>query len=424
MEELVMWMSRLGLGGMLVLAAALLTGACAPAAPSVDYRRELPAGTLALVKIAPDQYPDFHVDPASLPNVRASVRNSLAYLNRPSSRNAAFYPYLDISHDRAVATLTALDDLIGQELNPGPPDVNRLAARIVERFDVYKSIGGPLSDNSGNSGKVLFTGYYTPICDASPTRTGDYIYPLYKRPADLIRDENTGVVSGRKLADGKIVPYYTRREIESGNVLAGDELVWLKSRWLAYVVTVQGSAELRMPDGTLTSIGFSGDNGYDYTSPRARMLADGVISADQYTLSGLGKYFQEHPQDIDKYLSANDRYVFFTYRSGGPFGSLNVPVTAMATIATDKPAISHDIYPRAMPAFLDVAIPSASGGFTPFRGFMMDQDTGGGIRASGRCDIYMGTGEQAEQIAGRQLQEGALYYIAIKPQFMAAPPSP
>jgi membrane-bound lytic murein transglycosylase A len=70
-----------------------------------------------------------------------------------------------------------------------------------------------------------------------------------------------------------------------------------------------------------------------------------------------------------------------------------------------------------MPAFLDVPIPNPAGGFQPYRGFMLDQDTGGGIRASGRCDIYMGIGPQAEQLAGRQLQEGALYYIAIKPQF-------
>jgi membrane-bound lytic murein transglycosylase A len=214
------------------------------------------------------------------------------------------------------------------------------------------------------------------------------------------------------------VPYYTRKQIESTDVLHGDELVYLKSRFLAYVVTIQGSALLRMPDGTLNSVGFAGDNGYDYTSPRARMLQDGAITPEQYTLNGLQTYFQQHPQDMDKYLWDDQRDVFFTPRNGGPFGKLNVPVTPMATIATDKPPAGHDIYPRAMPAFLDVQIPSPAGGFTPFRGFMMDQDTGGGIRASGRCDIYMGIGDQAEQLAGRQLQEGSLYYIAIKPQYV------
>ena len=78
---------------------------------------------------------------------------------------------------------------------------------------------------------------------------------------------------------------------------------------------------------------------------------------------------------------------------------------AIATIATDK-----SVYPRAMPAFLNVGIPGKSG----YRGYMMVQDTGGAIRAAGRADIYMGTGPGAEEVAGRQLNEGELYYIAVK----------
>jgi membrane-bound lytic murein transglycosylase A len=49
---------------------------------------------------------------------------------------------------------------------------------------------------------------------------------------------------------------------------------------------------------------------------------------------------------------------------------------------------------------------------------MLDQDTGGGIRASGHCDLYMGSGPQAEQLAGREMATGELYYLAIKPGLM------
>jgi membrane-bound lytic murein transglycosylase A len=52
---------------------------------------------------------------------------------------------------------------------------------------------------------------------------------------------------------------------------------------------------------------------------------------------------------------------------------------------------------------------------------MLDQDTGGGIRASGRCDIYMGIGDEAEQLAGKELATGKLYYLAIRPELMGAP---
>jgi membrane-bound lytic murein transglycosylase A len=93
---------------------------------------------------------------------------------------------------------------------------------------------------------------------------------------------------------------------------------------------------------------------------------------------------------------------------------LNVPVTSFRSIATDK-----SVYPRAMPTFLTVPIPVGESGATrPFRGFMLDQDTGGAIRAAGRCDIYMGVGEIAERIAGHEQHEGQLYYLAIKPQYV------
>jgi membrane-bound lytic murein transglycosylase A len=190
--------------------------------------------------------------------------------------------------------------------------------------------------------------------------------------------------------------------------------VWLTDRFDAYVITVQGSARLRLNNGQIYEVGYAGNNGYEYLSPGRKMLDDGVISKQQLTLRGLRNYFASHPEAMDKYLTLNDRYIFFTERPGGPFGSLNVPVTPFATIATDK-----SVYPRAMPAFLAVSMPTTSGSVAPFRGFLLDQDTGGGIRASGRCDIFMGIGAGAEALAGEELTTGELYYLAIKPELVS-----
>ena len=173
---------------------------------------------------------------------------------------------------------------------------------------------------------------------------------------------------------------------------------------------------------------FRSFNGYDYVSPGEAMLADGAIKKEQYSSRGLKEFFQQNPAVMNKYLWKNNRYVFFKPTTGGPYGSLGVPVTSLASIAVDK---KHDpkrnIYPRAMPVFLAVPIPLNETGVTAdFRGFMLDQDTGGAIRAAGRCDIYMGIGEQAEKVAGQQLHEGELFYIALKdkyiPQYL--PPAP
>jgi membrane-bound lytic murein transglycosylase A len=268
---------------------------------------------------------------------------------------------------------------------------------------VYQSIGAP-DPNTGNyTGDVLFTGYFTPTYDASPVRTGAFQWPLYKRPADLVTDAE-GEHANRKMPDGSLAPAYTREQIEQQHVLDGEEFVWLPDRFAAYIITVQGSARLRMPDGSVLEVGYNGNNGYPYVGIGKQMVVDGVITHDQLSLQGMKNYFARHPEAMDHYLPMNARTVFFTERKGGPFGSLNQPVTPFATVATDK-----TIFPRAMPVFVVAPLPTPQG-MTNFRGLMFDQDTGGAIRAAGRCDIYMGLGDQA----GRELNVGQLYYLAVK----------
>ncbi|MCP4250923.1 MAG: murein transglycosylase, partial [bacterium] len=118
------------------------------------------------------------------------------------------------------------------------------------------------------------------------------------------------------------------------------------------------------------------------------------------------------PNEIRYYTNRNPRYVFFDQRAGGPFGSLNEPVTPYRTIATDK-----QVYPRAAVAFLQTRLPGYEGGRIVEHGyhaFALDQDTGGAIRAPGRCDVFMGTGDLVAALAGRTMAEGKLYYIFIK----------
>ena len=226
-------------------------------------RRRFPKEKLALRKIGPDQYPDFAAALASMniDDLRRAVDHSLEYFSRPGS--ARGYPYLDIPHDRAKASLLAFQAVIERL-----PQSSEFNAVIAKTFDVYQSIGAPNPGGTGYSNRVLFTGYFTPTYDASLRRGGRYQWPLYKRPADLVADA-TGEHEGRRATDGSMAPYLTRQQIESG-ALGGGELVWLTSRWNAYVITVQGSGRLRLPDGRIDEVGYSGTNGYDYTSPGDR----------------------------------------------------------------------------------------------------------------------------------------------------------
>ncbi|MCX5670748.1 MAG: 3D domain-containing protein, partial [Planctomycetota bacterium] len=60
----------------------------------------------------------------------------------------------------------------------------------------------------------------------------------------------------------------------------------------------------------------------------------------------------------------------------------------------------------------------------PFTGFLLDQDSGGAIRAPGRSDVYLGIGPEAGELAGRAQNEGKLYYIFLKPGARTTPALP
>ena len=399
--------ARCSVGGLLALGFSL-TGCqqqqeqlqpWRPPEVGTEYGRPLGPGELALRKIGPADYPDFSPGFYNAENLAVAIGHSLAYLAKPSSRR--YFPYGDITHARAVASLEAFRELTGRVAS-----AEELDAAIRRDFDVYQSVGWD------HKGAVYFTGYYCPIFDGRQQRDAVYRYPLYRLPDDLIKDDE-GRILGRRLADGSVKPrYFTRGEIEQGHILDGLEIAWVADPFQAYVITVQGSAKLRLEDGSLFEIGYAGNNGHEYSSVGLRLVSDGVIERDDLSLQTLLRFFAEHPDQIDAYCHTNDRYVFFQETTGGPFGSINVPVIPFRSIATDK-----EVFPRACLAFVDTVVPTPTDGGVrqaAFGSFVLDQDTGGAIRAAGRCDIYMGEGPSAEALAGRAGAEGRLYYLFLK----------
>jgi membrane-bound lytic murein transglycosylase A len=350
----------------------------------------LPPGELALKKITdPSQIPDYTKSFSDMDGLLEAIINSLNYMAKPSSKK--FYPYGGITHEQAVRTLQELKKLVASGLSPG-----QMNAVLRERFDTYISVG------CDDQGTVLFTGYYTPIFDGSSMRTDRFQYPLYKPPADLLKDPD-GTILGQRGPDGQIRQYPSREDIQYSNTLAGNELVWLSDPFEVYIAHVQGSAKICMPSGQLETVGYAANNGWEYQRIVQKMIADGKLSDKNINLKAMIDYFKAHPDEVDMYVNKNPRFVFFRSEKGDPRGSLNEPVIPFRTIATDK-----TIYPRAMFALVSVDLDRPVG-------FALDQDTGGAIRAAGRCDVYMGVGDHAAELAGGTYREGRLYYLFIKP---------
>jgi membrane-bound lytic murein transglycosylase A len=386
---------------LLLSTTIIIIGCRAPLKKAVapQYDKPLLPGQPALRKITnPSEIPDFTLACFDVEGLKPSVERSLNYLSKPSSKG--FFPVCDINHQMAVDSLKEFLMLLDSGMKGSDLD-----ATIRDRFDVYMSVG--CDDN----GTVLFTGYYTPIFEGSFTESSQFKYPLYQQPDNLVKDPN-GVVLGRRMADGSIIPYPPRAVIEDAMMLIGKELVWLADPFEAYIAHIQGSAKVRLPDGNLVTVGYVAHNGHEYRSISQALIRDGKILGSQLSLATIIKYFKEHPDEVSRYTRLNPRYIFFGKQEGDPRGSLNEPVTPMRTIATDK-----SIFPRGSLTFISTTLPRKENGnvvLRPYSGFMLDQDTGGAIRAAGRCDVYMGVGDTAGELAGQTYQEGKLYYLFLK----------
>lgn len=388
----------IGLGIIIVACAG-----CPPKAKPVedvqkpfDFNTPVPPGQVALYKLTdPREFPDFSEGFEHKAGLEQSVNYSLEYLSKKSSE--LYFPYLDINHDRAVRSCHAFLDVL--KTSSSPQDFDQ---KVKAQFDIYKSRG------SQDTGRVLFTGYYCPIFDCRLQSDSVFKYPLYRKPPDLVYNESTSMY--QRMTGG---PFYTRGEINRGAINGkGLELCYLRDQFEVYIVTVQGSGKLRKADGTMLEIGYAGDNGYNYTSIGQDLVNRGVIKPEELSLDGLIDFFRRNPQELTV-LDKNQRYVFFTERPGGPFGCLNVPVTPFYSIATDK-----SIYPRAGVAYMMNILPARDGSGAiqkyKYAGFACDQDRGNAIRAAGRCDVFLGTGKEVGQLAGRTYDEGKLYYIYVK----------
>ncbi len=378
---------------------ALLSGGCTTTRPVVpDYGRALPEGAAALLKLGPNERkPDLAVTWTERADLLPALERSIQWTRLEYAQQ--FFPMAGISHPRALRSLERFRELLETAESGSEFD-----ARILAEFDWFKSAGW-----NGEGGGVLFTGYFTPILDGRLARDAVYTEPLYALPDDLEKGAD-GTILGQRTGEG-LAPYPTRRTIEASGMLAGRdlELAWLHDPLDAFIAHVNGSAFIRLQDGSLYRLGYSGKNGQPYSSLGAELIKNGEVSAEDMSLSAIRRWARLNPAKIDEYIAANDSYVFFTPIEGNPRGSLNVEATAERTLATDK-----RLFPRGALVYVETSRADPAAAIAPPGKMMLDQDTGGAIRTAGRGDIYFGIGEDAERRAGSTRAEGQMYYLFLR----------
>jgi membrane-bound lytic murein transglycosylase A len=256
----------------------------------------------------------------------------------------------------------------------------------------------------------FLTGYYEPVVEGSRVLTDDFKVPLYGRPRDLVHMgrkrkaesfPNTGRVV-RRISRGKYVPYFDRAAIEDGALATRQlEIAYLKDANDLLFIQIQGSARIRLTDGSLLRVNYDSHNGHPYTPVGRILIERNIIAREDMSMDRIRKWMAENPDGGKELRRQNKSYVFFRL-TGLPEneearGAQGVPLTASRSIAVDR--VLH-VY--GTPFFVGAELPIESeASTTKFRKLMIAQDTGSAIVGPARADIYFGSGEDAGRIAGR-----------------------
>ena len=271
--------------------------------------------------------------------------------------------------------------------------------------------------NLDGSDEGLITGYYEPLLKGSRTPSQQYRYPLYAPPDELlvidlgdVYPELKNLQLRGRLEGRKVVPYYSRAEIEKAPAsLKGRELLWVNDQVELFFLQIQGSGRIALENGEILRVGYADQNGHPYQSIGKLLVQHGELPIEKASMQGIKQWGQQNPDKLTELLHQNSRYIFFREFSNnlsGPLGALGVSLTAGRSLAIDPHAM-----PQGAPVFLSTTWPNSN---KPLNRLMVAQDTGSAIKGGVRADFFWGFGPEAASHAGKMKQKGKMWVLLPK----------
>lgn len=350
-------------------------------------------------------------DDGSGESLKEAVKNSIIYYERLPAKRRFKFGEEKYTPRQMIASLKFF--LQTREEAKGPQDFKR---KINKRFHVFESIP--------RKGDGLFTGYFEPLLEGRRKPKAGFTSPVFEKPKDLVEihlRRFSSRLPKRKLVGrlqgGKLVPYFSRAEIQSrGKPLKKRAMV------LAYVnevdlffLQIQGSGTVIFPDGEEMKINYQASNGHAYRSLGAEMVKRGIMEREEVTMQTIRTYLRENPEVVRPLLFTNPSYVFFRKVDAGPYGNIQVPLTPGRSLALD-----HRLFPKGALIYLmtEQPIEGETEKTQTLNRFMLVQDTGGAIRGHARGDVFWGMGEKASWLAGHMKFPGKLIFLVAKKQYL------
>jgi membrane-bound lytic murein transglycosylase A len=266
----------------------------------------------------------------------------------------------------------------------------------------------------------LFTGYCVQEVRASRKRGGAYQHVFYARPKDLvmvdlsrfIKDARGRRIWGRVDGKGELVPYPTRQEIRQGALDGrGLELLYADSAIDVLFAHIEGTAKVRLDDGSEIWLGFAGKNGRAFRGVGGVLKAMGAFQPPATgTMQDIRAWLEANPARFDEIADQSPAYVFFQEsKRAGAIGSQMVVLTPQRSLAIDRAFVAFGT-----PIWIDTRAPLPRTGAIQWRRLVIAQDTGGAILGAVRGDIYWGDDAGAADVGGRTGSKGRYWFLLPK----------
>lgn len=277
--------------------------------------------------------------------------------------------------------------------------------------------------NADGSREGMITGYYEPLLQGSRKRSKQARHPVYGVPDDLltidlgaVRPDLAGQRLRGRLEGRKIVPYWSRAEIEAGRAPRERVLLWVDDPVALFFLQIQGSGRVELPDGKRVRLGYADQNGHPYRSIGRVLIERGEMTLENASMQGIQDWARANPARLRELLDENPSFVFFRElpnTGGGPIGALGVPLTPQRSLAVDRRTV-----PLGAPLWLATTHPTSA---RPLNRLMVAQDTGGAIRGPVRGDYFWGFGDEAGAEAGRMRHPGKMWVLMPRGWLPPAP---
>lgn len=256
----------------------------------------------------------------------------------------------------------------------------------------------------------LLTGYYEPLLHASLEKSSKYKYPLYETPNDLITIDLSSIYPNLKhyrlrgrLKGNKVVPYKTRAQSKKSDLNA-TVICYCDSKIDRFFLEIQGSGKVKLDDNRTLFIGYDNQNGYRYRAIGRYLVKIKALDAKEVSLQSIKAWLEANPDRVEEVLNYNKSMVFFKQREQGATGALGLELTPKRSIAIDRKYI-----PLGSMIYLHTKIENRD-----FNRVVFAQDTGGAIKNAVRADLFLGSGDEALQIAGKLKSQLNLWILLPK----------